>query len=181
MNTDTVWYACYGSNLKLARFLCYLQGGRPHAGGRLHSPARDPSPPREWKPCDIRHRLYFAESSSAWDGGGVAFLSVEPTAGSVTPGRIYRITPGQFEDVFAAENARKRIGLDLDDVPRLGSLVVYDDAWYGRILHLGDEGGRPIFTFTRRVDVPEAEHRRPSAIYTDTIGAGLRELEEELR
>ncbi len=38
--TSMIWYAVYGSNLSLARFRLYLEGGAPMAGARAHLPCR---------------------------------------------------------------------------------------------------------------------------------------------
>ena len=73
-----VWYACFGSNILLERFDCYLKGGRI-AGMAADMPgASDPSPPERWATWEsVPHRLFFAHSSPTWNGGGVAFVDVD--------------------------------------------------------------------------------------------------------
>ena len=38
---DPVWYVAYGSNLRAARFGCYLAGGRPDGACRTYDGCRD--------------------------------------------------------------------------------------------------------------------------------------------
>jgi histone deacetylase 6 len=102
-----VWYACFGSNILLERFDCYLKGGRI-AGMAADMPgASDPSPPERWATWEsVPHRLFFAHSSPTWNGGGVAFVDVDELAeeGMGTTFRLYRVTLAQFNSVLAQEN-----------------------------------------------------------------------------
>mmetsp|Transcript_6136 Transcript_6136/g.18684 ORF Transcript_6136/g.18684 Transcript_6136/m.18684 type:complete len:259 (+) Transcript_6136:37-813(+) len=77
---DLVWYASYGSNIRLERFLCYLQGGTPE-GGFVHCPgARDRSAPREALPIRfLRLPMYFAQFGRRWKGA-VAFVDIDQSA-----------------------------------------------------------------------------------------------------
>ncbi|WP_199785024.1 histone deacetylase [Streptomyces sp. Tu6071] len=77
---DRVWYVSYGSNMRLARFLAYVRGGRAEGGALEHPGCRDPEPPRAWAALELRGRLYFATESLIW-GGGRAFLEPPDEAG----------------------------------------------------------------------------------------------------
>ncbi len=148
---ELVWYAAYGSNLMAARFLTYLTGGPvPHSTTeRIQDGGRDPSPPRADEAITIPHRLFFARSSKAWGGGGVAFLDPTRRPDHQTPGRAWLITAEQFEDVYRQENGQAEVtALDHDALAEAGHLDVLD-TFYGRLIHLGiGTGGHPVATFT---------------------------------
>ncbi len=154
MTTDLdqpVWYAAYGSNLWSPRFRVYLEGGPIPLSttGRVQEGARDPSPPTGNAPCQIDRSMLFAGSAAAWGGGGVAFLDAD----DVTPefpvlGRAWRITLGQFEDVFRQENGLDDVvPLDLEKLAAEGSLTLTDTA-YGRVELLESIDGAPVMTIT---------------------------------
>lgn len=148
-----VWYAAYGSNLSSARFRTYLEGGIvPHAvDGREQAGARDSSPPTGNGPCEINRRLVFAGSAARWGGGGVAFLDPNGEADPDLPvlGRAWRITLGQFEDVFRQENRLDEVTpINLDALAEEGWLELHAGG-YGRLELLSHIDGDPVMTFTR--------------------------------
>lgn len=148
-----VWYAAYGSNLSSARFRTYLEGGIvPYAVDRREqSGARDTAPPTGNGPCEINRKLVFAGASARWGGGGVAFLDPDGEPDPEVPvlGRAWRITLGQFEDLFRQENALDEvIPIDLDALAESGWLKLHDGA-YGRLELLSEIEGDPVMTFTR--------------------------------
>jgi hypothetical protein len=73
---DLVWYASYGSNIRLERFLCYLQGGTPEGGLVRCEGARDATAPRDALPIAIHLPMYFAQFGRRW-AGAVAFIDIE--------------------------------------------------------------------------------------------------------
>jgi len=169
-----LWYASYGSNLLYGRFLCYISGGVAPGSTHNNPGARDQSLPTDKKPYEIDRQLYFAERSEAWHNLGVAFIEIAPKPQRRALGRIYRITREQFEDVFAQEN-RAPVGRLADTFPSLerGESRIVSDSWYGRLIHLDDLDGEPVYTFTRRSDAPPSRRLRPSKEYLATIIAGL--------
>lgn len=148
-----VWYAAYGSNLSSARFRTYLEGGTvPHSPNeRPQQGARDSSAPTGNGPCEINRRLVFSGTSTRWGGGGVAFLdpdsSVEPEFPAL--GRAWRITLGQFEDLFKQENRLDEVmSIDLGRLTDSGVLELLPGG-YGRLELLSQMEGDPVLTFTR--------------------------------
>jgi hypothetical protein len=178
-----VWYASYGSNLKLERFICYIKGGRPRGSAKLYLGCRDKRDPIESRPIPLNFELYFAGRSNAWprrekDGdvpGGIAFIRQNPERGP-TLGRVYLITDEQFNDVVLQENAKQPDGNRY--VPPFEQLVsqrevpLNGDPLYGKILNIGSQGGSPILTFTTGRDLTLNE---PSESYLKEIAAGIRE------
>jgi hypothetical protein len=166
-----VWYVPYGSNLSLARFRCYLAGGRPDGGARLYDGCRDTAEPEAVRPVELRGRIYFAGRSRVW-GGGMAFY--DPDANGTVAARAYLLTAGQLSDVIAQESWRA-VGTDLD-LAGLGpgEWLPVETAHYRRVLHTGTLDGAAMFTLTSATHAEE-DWAAPAAAYLRTIGTGLRE------
>lgn len=170
-----VWYAAYGSNLSSARFRTYLEGGIvPYAvDNREQQGARDTAPPTGNGPCEINRKLMFAGSAARWGGGGVAFLDPggEPDPEIPVLGRAWRITLGQFEDLFRQENRLDEvIPIDVEALAEEGWLNLADTA-YGRLELLSEMDGDPVMTFTRPV---RPENPNPADIsYMKVMTDGL--------
>ena len=131
-----VWYACYGSNINKNRFMKYING------------CTDKTPPAEDRPFRFGHNIYFAKSSTIWNGGGKAFI--DDTAPGEALGRIYKITKAQFDEIKIAE------GRD-----------------YSKCLHLGNIQGYPVYSFTdTQKNTPS---NQPSDEYYRTILEGLQD------
>ncbi len=171
-----VWYAAYGSNLLRARFLTYLQGGTiPNAtDGRLQRGAQDTAAPSDDRPLELRHQLVFAHAARRWGQGGVAKLSLEASPAVTTHARAWRITIGQFDDVFAQENRQDGpAGIDVEQCLRDGRLDIWPTR-YGTILHVGTIDDEPVLTFT---GTTAAGDLRPAHLsYLRVMAAGLGEL-----
>ena len=152
-DNSTVWYASYGSNICEGRFLCYILGGKWKWGGSCSQGCSEKSPPTDSKPMTIKHELYFAKKSTAWEGGGVAFIKKkkEHDTSKYTYGRMWRITREQFDCVKKQEGP----------------------AWYGKDIKLGKEGNEPIYTFTNPITLRSSA--KPSIGYLKTISLGLKE------
>ncbi|TSE01577.1 hypothetical protein FOS14_03305 [Skermania sp. ID1734] len=148
-NGDYTWYVAYASNMSIARFACYLEGGCPPGATLTYVGARDASPPRASLPITLPGSLFFAGESRAW-GGGRAFY--DPEIPGPTPARAYLITNEQFADLRAQEPP------------------VYD-----RLLEIGMHQGFPMLTFTGQHGRKSVAWRRPSQPYLHTIAAGLAE------
>ena len=103
---DLVWYVAYGSNMRAARFGCYISGGRPRGARRTYLGCRDQSPPRLNVGIHLAGGLTFAGRSSVW-GGGMAFY--DPHADGEMAARAYLLTSGQLSDVVAQE-VRRPVG-----------------------------------------------------------------------
>jgi hypothetical protein len=172
---QSVWYVAYGSNLGLARFLCYLAGGQPAGGMRTYPGCRDPRPPARAVGVEADGRLVFAGTSGVW-GGGMAFYD------GGAPGRVacraYLVTADQFADVTAQEMRRPPGGEFARDLAGLlvdvESFHVMGPGRYETITRLGERDGAPMFTVTHG-DVADLDHAAPSATYLRWIAAGLRE------
>lgn len=165
---DLVWYVAYGSNMKAARFQCYLSGGRPGGASRTYTGSRDPSRPRRHLGIRLPGGLVFSGSSTVW-GGGIAFYDV--SGDGELAARAYLITFGQLSDVVAQEG-RRPVGGDLVlDQPKDRSWVVASHA-YEMLLHVRDHDGVPMLTITSAVHLEPAT---PSAAYLHTMLDGLRE------
>ncbi len=182
---ELVWYACYGSNLKRKRFMCYIHGGRPQGSSGFQPGCSDARSPRRELPVLIPHELYFARESESWEGGGVAFL--RPGAGGEpTLGRMYLITREQFQDVVAQENKKVpgSLKLDFSGLLEKGRLKL-GKGWYDLLLVLTqvDGCGYPILSFSSS---REESSRPPGPAYYHVILDGLLETyphltEEEAR
>lgn len=157
MKDKYVWYACYGSNLKKERFLCYIQGGDCQYNGRHYQGCDDKREPVKDRSIDIPHRLYFANSSGSWDGGGVAFIDPDMNTGESTRGRMYLITEEQFKQVHEQEGP--------------------GDNWYGKLLDLGEAEGYRIKTFTNAKILPA---NSPKPTYLRAMSDGLKETYPEM-
>ena len=166
---DLVWYVAYGSNMRAARFNCYISGGRPRGARRTYLGCRDQSPPRRDVGLHLPGGLTFSGQSTVW-GGGIAFY--DPRADGDLAARAYLLTFGQLSDVVAQE-ARRPVGSDLaldNGVDRrwpVGSTV------YETLLHVGDSDGLPMFTITSLQDLVPTS---PSAPYLRTMLDGLHEV-----
>lgn len=170
-----VWYVAYGSNLGLARFRCYLSGGRPAGGLRDYPGCRDASDPERITSLDMPGGLVFAGESTVW-GGGMAFYDAQAPGRAACRG--YLVTVEQFADVVAQEMrrppggdfARDLAGLlaDVESVHTMGS------GRYETVARLGERDGAAMFTVTHD-DVGSLEPVPPTAAYLRWIAAGLRD------
>jgi hypothetical protein len=173
---DLVWYVSYGSNLNLARFLAYLQGGRVPGNDVDHAGCTDPAPPRNDVAMELNHSLYFAGWSKRWGGTSAAFVSLSvPDPPCLA--RAYLITQGQFVDVVRQEN---RLQADIPDFDQRlhvakehGHARLLPTGFYAELLFCGERDGHPMLTFTASDD--RTDVGRPSAPYLQMIGSGLRE------
>ncbi|MBW4721302.1 histone deacetylase [Saccharothrix obliqua] len=169
---DRVWYVSYGSNMRSARFDCYLAGGTPEGAARGYPGCRDGSPPVAVRGLRVPGGVYFATWSPVW-GGGRAFLDTDlPGEAAV---RAYLITAEQFADVAEQEMYREPgPSLDLAAVIAAGR-VRRGPGRYETLLHLGDFDGFPALTFTAPWRAGDVEHTRPSGPYLVMLREGLRE------
>ena len=116
---NLIWYVCYGSNLKYARLMKYINGCKCK-----DKPIKD-------RVLEIPYRLYFANHSSKWGknhDSGVCFICDNKDESVKTHARAYLITKDQFEDVWDQEGN--------------------NDRWYGQLIELGEYDGIRQVTFT---------------------------------
>ena len=173
-----VWYVCYGSNLLKERFLCYLKGGVIPGNTRSERGAKDPSTPVRVENIIIPHRLFFSLFSEKWDGSGVAFIDPERDEFARTYGRRYLITEEQFFDVVRQENGLPEdapIEFDEEALKRDGSVVLFEDSYYGRLMYLGEHQEYPMYSFTCVPPKSEMMETPLEGAYYDVIAAGLHE------
>lgn len=170
-----IWYASYGSNLLLERFLCYIKGGQPTGSSNVYDGCRNKSLPTKNSQITIPHELYFAHEANGWQRGGVGFIKNERDESCQTLGRMYLITEEQFIDVVRQENLDDApLEIDFNKAKREGSLIVKDGAWYGNPLCLGEKDNSPIFTFTSQTYLDD-KINSPSEAYLSTIARGIKE------
>ena len=104
-NTAYVWYAAYGSNINMERFMKYINR------------CTDTTAPVENMPYIFSNTMYFGGKSRVW-GGAVAYL--DPVKAGRTYGRIYKITKQQFEEIQQMEgssyNKKETLGY-VNDIP----------------------------------------------------------------
>ncbi|MFC0470784.1 hypothetical protein ACFFHM_09840 [Halalkalibacter kiskunsagensis] len=170
--TNYVWYASYGSNLNMERFLCYIRGGKPEGSEKVEVGCTDQSLPIKESTYVMNYPLYFAKESRRWQKQGVAFIGLSKDEKYKTYSRKYLIKEDQFIDVVKQENNGVELQFDLNDVMKRGYRTLRD-SWYGTILYLGKEEGIPIFTFTADWDL-DVPFNNPSNEYLKMIISGLK-------
>lgn len=167
-----VWYVCYGSNMCIDRFTCYLAGGAP-SGARLAYPGcRDHRAPLRAIGYKLAGSVYFATESATWEGGRAFY---DPELPGSMAARAYLITAGQFADIVAQE-MRRTPSEDLDLATVLAKRrVKLGPGRYETLLHVDDLDGYPLLTFTAPWRAADVAWAPPSAAYLRVIMAGLRE------
>lgn len=169
---EYVWYASYGSNINVDRFLCYIKGGQPEGSSEVEAGCRDNTPPVDEGTYLINHSLYFAKEAGRWNNQGVAFIG-HYNSDNLTYSKKYLITTQQFFDVVKQENSGFDLDIDLNEIKSKG-IKTLRQSWYGTILYLGEDKGYPIFTFTAPWDISEVKLNKPSNAYLRTIIKGLK-------
>ncbi|XP_059303703.1 histone deacetylase 5 isoform X1 [Lycium ferocissimum] len=193
-----IWYATFGSNMNLSRFLCYIAGGQVEGMQKPCIGSLDKSKPKEitWK--TFPHRLFFArERTATWGPGGVAFLHPESNSDEKSYLCLYRITLEQFNDVLLQENVSSfdmnsplfdMNGLQSIEDTKCISAEAVKNGWYHNVLYLGKENGIPILTMTCRLSDVEnfksgkVSMCKPCKEYANTLIRGLvegKQLSEE--
>jgi hypothetical protein len=168
-----VWYVSYGSNMHLARFTCYLSGGRPHGGARMYPDSRDPRPPARSVALELPGTVYFAHESAVWTGG-MAFY--DPDAPGRAHGRAHLVTAAQFSDIAGQETHRPPgHDLDLDAVLAAGGRAELGPGRYETLVCPGMLEGLPVFTFTAPWGVDGTAWTKPTGHYLRHVAAGLAE------
>ncbi|XP_065013110.1 histone deacetylase 5-like isoform X1 [Musa acuminata AAA Group] len=190
-----VWYASFGSNMWMPRFLCYIEGGKVEGMSAPCCGSLDKSSPKDviWK--IVPHRLLFGRSHTrTWGAGGVAFLDPERSTSDKAYLCMYRITLEQFNDVLLQENSLhqengiiKQMASPLLDLHILEyvaknkslPLKTLKDGWYSTVLYLGKEDDLPILTMTcsasdvERFKSGELPASVPAKDYMNTLVNGL--------
>lgn len=167
-----VWYVSYGSNMCLQRLQYYLSGGQPPDGLLNYPGCRDSSLPTRSMPLFVSGRLYFALDARAWTGG-MAFL--DPYETGEIPARAYRLSIGQFSDLFAQEMCLIP-GEDLDLTPiDAARRLTIGGGCYETIYSLGEFEGLPALTFSAPWRMREVRLNPPSDVYLKYIAAGVAE------
>lgn len=167
-----LWYAAYGSNLRLERLMYYIRGGRPPHGALEYPGCRDPRPPRRQVPVMLPGTVYFALEARAWTGG-MAFY--DPDEPGETPARAYLLTLEQFSDIAAQEMCRPPGELlDVASAMAHGRLAC-GGGEYDTLIYQGTMDGHPIFTFTAPWRRHAVTLRKPAPAYLRIIALGLME------
>ncbi len=175
MEKQRIWYVAYGSNLAMARFRCYLSGGRPDGASRDYSGCRDASEPARTVGVEVPGTLAFAEESGVW-GGGMAFY--DSAGAGVVACRAHLITAEQFADVVAQELRRPPGGEFAHDLagllPDVESMVTTGPGRYETVIRLGELDDVAMFTISNH-DVGSLPLAAPTAPYLRWISVGLGE------
>lgn len=173
---NEVWYACYGSNIREERFLCYINGGTPPGAVRNFTGCSDKTKPKDSRPFTIDREMYFAKEAETWNGGGICFLKPEKDENVKTLGRAYLINSGQFKDLVRQElKFEGEIEIDFEELVKNGQYNCMSGGRYGLLLYLGEINGNPVVTFTSEVYL-EDEINPPNEAYISTIIKGLKEI-----
>lgn len=172
--SNLIWYACYGSNMDLDRFLKYIQGGQLTVNGEIKNYkacTTDTSLPKNSEPYLIDRKFFFAKESKTWNKSGVGFISNRKNKKSKTFGKLYLISKVQFSHLFAQENAKKTAKIDFDKLSKLG-ILDFDYNFYNRIVQLDKNyKGFPILTFTNKDNLTT---NKPHLEYAQLISNGLK-------
>lgn len=179
MNKELVWYVAYGSNVLRSRFLCYIKGGKAKNCKKEDVGCRNKAEPIKDKPVIIPYELYFAKEGSIWGEGAASFIKPKISKTESTYARQYLITLEQFKDIVKQENdvIIENIEINVMDLLKEGETHLgapHEMEWYGRILHLGEDEGFPMLTFTAKWSEVD-EYGKPSDKYLNTIKKGLKE------
>lgn len=173
---DQIWYACYGSNIREERFMCYINGGTPPGAVKNFQGCSDKTKPKGSKPFIINHEMYFAKEAETWNGGGICFLRPERDENVETLGRTYLINSSQFKDLVRQElKFEGEIVIDFRELIDNGHYDCMTQGRYGHLLYLGEIEGKPVVTFTSEIYL-EDEINPPSEAYLSTIIKGLKEI-----
>lgn len=171
-----IWYACYGSNIREERFMCYISGGTPPGALKNFTGCVDKSKPKDSRPFKIDNEVYFAKKSPTWNGGGICFLNPEKNPQANTLGRTYLINVSQFKDLVRQElKFEGEILIDFEELIANGRYNCMTDGRYGLLLYLGEIEGKPVVTFTSETYLKD-EINPPDEAYLSTIINGLKEI-----
>lgn len=164
----SVFYACYGSNLYGACFMEYMNQGRERAE-RLDENRF------ETYRVTLPHNIYFSKFEVGH--GAAAFLDVDAPGAAL--GRIWRISYAQFTTLALSESRAPYQNLPWEHILSCKHTYLDVPGHYGRITHLGEVKGTPVYTVTSPLDL--VEHREQSLLeaplksYSDIIVAGAME------
>lgn len=174
-----IWYACYGSNMDLQRFLIYIQGGNLIVNRQTKTYRcceYDMEIPGNLESYIIHHRLYFAKESKTWNQHGVGFISTKKDIRSLAYARLYLISRIQFEHLFASENDRQTTNIDYEIINK-NKIQYFNYNFYNRIIQLEDNyKGYPIMTFTNKEILPI---NNPMGEYLQLIRNGLNTVHQQ--
>lgn len=176
ISRQRIWYASYGSNLRLARFMTYVIGGQAEGSDVPHEGCTDKTPPTNSRAIELPQSLYFAGQSWHWQGAGAAFTTLEKGA-RPTLAKAYSITDAQFADVVAQENGvplGSQTKIDIDWVRDSVNQDLFPGEFYSTLQYGGELDGDPILSLTG----PRRPLNVPAEGYVKTIGLGLMEAHE---
>jgi len=175
-NDEYVWYLSYGSNLNKNRFYCYILGGQPPGSAETEKGCKDATLPVKVRGKTIPYEMVFAGTSTRWNNKGVAAIDPKKNHTALTYGRMYLITKDQFFDLVKQENyipLNEKLDWTLPNPGEEKKLLPHN--WYGKLLHLGEEDGYPIYTFTILEDFERVQINPPDRSYIKIIQKGLEE------
>ncbi|SCF63728.1 hypothetical protein GA0115259_100442 [Streptomyces sp. MnatMP-M17] len=172
MSPKRVWYVAYGSNMDLARFSCYIAGGRPAGAARAYPGCRDRRLPEVSVPVELEGVVYFATESPVWAGGRAFY---DPGASGRVFARAHLVSAEQFSDI-AAQKMYRQPGADLNlsQVLRRGRAEL-GSGRYETLVCPGTMDGLPVLTFTAPWRVRDLSWNTPSDSYVKVLCRGLLE------
>ena len=92
-----VWYAVYGTNLLLEKFMHYIQGGICRFNHTEYEGCKSLLPPLTSRPITIPYKCYIGGNSPLWQYKGTMFIDLNQKG--KTKGRMYLIEEEQYEDI----------------------------------------------------------------------------------
>ena len=180
VDNDYIWYVCYGSNVNVERFYCYIHGGAWKYNNRNHYGSKIKENPIQQSTLEIPFELYFSKSAKSWENKGVAFLKSSKNNTIKTKCVAYLIRKEQFFDILLQENSRNPFD---ENEPGDFSMILQnqeyflgpknENLWYGRIINLGEFKGYSAFTFTAKWSDETIEYALPGEKYLKTIIKGI--------
>ena len=177
---ELVWYVSYGSNMCLARFRLYLEGGSLPGMTRQYPQCDAGTEIRAVRTVDMKHRLFFAlppGKTEQWGESGRAFVDTAPRDSEVTYGRAYLVTIRQLICVAWQENSGKGKRPEIRaSMLESGVYEIRPQGWYRLLVVLPAIGEHPAVTLTG----PASEKSEPSPEYLGLIRTGILESRPDL-
>lgn len=157
---ELVWYVCYGSNLCLERFMCYLTGkgsDKYHIEPNPGHVCSDQTPPRDSKAVIVPYDMYFAKYSEWWNGS-IAFLDKDRKG--KTYGRAYLISKKQYEHVKQCEGPLYRFEINLDAIDGIPAVTFTNKNRFIDIRRVSSDYRRVIIDGLKEIGIDETEAER---------------------
>ena len=152
-----VRYVCYGSNMCEERFWCYITGeANKKLGIKEGQRCKDQSAYVAKIQIRIPYEMYFGNSSSSWDDGGVCFLNPTKVKDSkkYSFATAYLVSEDQYRHIWYREGkSREWYGKEIELDPLIATIAPF-----------------PTKTFTSEII---HEYNQPCKRYLNVVKKGL--------